>query len=150
MKKIFITLAIIFGILFSGYLSVNAEEWNKWDLPTINCYWLPGCSVSSNKAEPEPGSKEILKGQNNVLYKMLGNIVSTLIQVVWVVSVVAIVISGFMMLLSWGDEEKVKTAKKWVIWSLVWVFASISSYGIISIIDNLEINLDGGETSNNG
>ena len=48
-------------------------------------------------------------------------------------------ISGIMYMLSWGQEEKIKKAKTWIIWSLVWVLLSISSWYIINIINNLYI-----------
>jgi amino acid permease len=79
---------------------------------------------------------------------MLGNIISTLIEYVGVVSVVSIILSWFMMLLSWGDEEKVNKAKKWIVYSLIWVFVSLSSFWIIKIMDNLNIKIESKQTEN--
>jgi hypothetical protein len=50
-------------------------------------------------------------------------------------------ISGVMYMVSWGEEEKTKKAKSWIIWSLVGVFLSISSYYIISTIANINIKI---------
>ncbi len=48
-------------------------------------------------------------------------------------------LSGFMYLLSGGDEEKVKKAKMWITWSLIGVLLSVSSWYIINIINNFRI-----------
>jgi hypothetical protein len=42
-----------------------------------------------------------------------------------------------MYLLSWGEEDKTKKAKSWIIWSLVWVLTSISAWWIINMLNNL-------------
>jgi hypothetical protein len=45
-------------------------------------------------------------------------------------------ISGVMYILSGGEEEKVNKAKNWIIWSLVWVLISMSSWFLVSIIND--------------
>jgi hypothetical protein len=42
-----------------------------------------------------------------------------MLQYVSVVAVIALMLSGFLYLLSGGEEEKTKKAKNWIIWSLV-------------------------------
>jgi len=44
-----------------------------------------------------------------------------------------------MYLISGGEEEKVKKAKTWIIWSLVGVFLSISAWGIIGILNEISM-----------
>lgn len=143
MKKILITLAIILGSLYSSWNIVFAG----WDLPTLNGFGLAWYENTSPE-NPTVWSKDKLKSDNNILFSMLGNIISTLIQYVGVVSVVSIILSWFMMLLSWGDEEKVNKTKKWIIYSLIWVFVSLSSFWIIKIMDNLNIKIESKQTEN--
>jgi hypothetical protein len=50
-----------------------------------------------------------------------------------------LILSGMMYLVSWGEEEKVKKAKMWIVWSLVWVFLSVSAWGIINMLNNIKI-----------
>jgi hypothetical protein len=46
---------------------------------------------------------------------------------------------GVMYILSGWEEEKVKKAKWWIIWSLVGVFMSVSAWWIISFITQITI-----------
>jgi hypothetical protein len=42
-----------------------------------------------------------------------------------------------MYMLSGGDDEKVKKAKNWITWSLIWVIFSLSAWSIVNIINTL-------------
>lgn len=56
-----------------------------------------------------------------------------------VLAVVALMIAGIMYLVSGGEEERVKKAKKWIIWSLIGVLVSVSAWFIVNVINNLYI-----------
>jgi hypothetical protein len=58
-----------------------------------------------------------------------------------VLAVLALMVSGIMYLISGGEEEKVNNAKKWIIWSLVGVFFSVSAWMIIGLINNFTLNI---------
>ena len=47
---------------------------------------------------------------------------------------VAIAYSGFLMITWWIDEKQFETWKKWLIYSLIWLFLVGWSYGIIKLI----------------
>lgn len=113
-KKIIFILFLFSTFWFN---SINASN-----TPNVNCAWLPWCDISWN-----------------VWASFIDSVVSEFIQIVAVFAVFALIISWFMYLLSWWDEEKSKKAKKWIIWSLVWVFLSISAWGIINILNNIRI-----------
>jgi hypothetical protein len=100
------------------------------DAPTINCYGLPGC-IDPNKANPTPA--DVTKS-NTLIY--ITEIISTMLQYVTVIAVITLMISGVMYLLSGWEEEKVNKAKNWIIWSLVWVLVSMSSWFLVSIIND--------------
>ena len=100
------------------------------DAPTINCYGLHGC-VDTKIAAPTP--PDVTK--NNTLNYIV-EIISTMLQYVTVVAVITLMISGIMYILSWWEEEKVNKAKNWIIWSLVWVLISMSSWFLVSIIND--------------
>jgi hypothetical protein len=36
-----------------------------------------------------------------------------------VIAVIALMIAGIMYLISGGEEEKIKKAKRWIIWALI-------------------------------
>jgi len=109
---------ILYSIIafFSLTLSVFAA-------PDIECWNLPWCDNTGN----------------DVSVGVIGNLISVVIQYVAVIAVIAIMISGILYLVSGGDEEKVKKAKKWIIWSLVGVLLSVSAWFIINLINNLYI-----------
>ena len=66
-------------------------------------------------------------------------IVMLAIRYVAVVAVLALMLSWIMYLIAWWEEEKVKKAKSWIMWSLIWVLLSISAWGIINFINSLRI-----------
>lgn len=124
----------IFQILIASYgtfllLIQNVFAAGK-DAPTINCYGLPGCVDKKIEAPTDPN----IDKNNTAIY--IVEIISTMLQYVTVVAVITLMISGVMYLLSGWEEEKVNKAKNWIIWSLVWVLISMSSWFLVSIIND--------------
>ncbi len=111
------------------------DNWSKesttW--PELNCLGLPGCT----NIDTSDTSKELKSG--NIGISVIASLIGQLIQFVAVVAVIALILSGMMYLLSWWEEEKTKKAKSWIIWSLVWVFLSISAWGIINMLNKITI-----------
>ena len=133
LKKSLLSFIFVVFISFSNLIiTVDAAESNS-DQPKINCIWLPGC-VDSDKTEPSAPSKT-----NNLGITVINNVIWNLIQFVAVIAVISLILSGIMYLVSWGEEEKAKKAKSWIIWSLVWVFLSISAWGIIGLLNSIII-----------
>lgn len=117
---------IISAFLFFVKSSVFAKA------PTVNCYWLPGCTDWSKIPSPPTVVQ-------NVWAEVIWSIIWYAIQFVAVVAVITLILSGVMYLISWWEEEKVNKAKKWIIWSLAWVFLSISAWAIINMINKITI-----------
>ena len=111
-KKIFYTALAI------SSMKINAFAANS---PDIKCEGLPGC--------------------NTDIEKISANIITEMIKYIAVLAVLALMISWIMYMLSGWEEEKTKKAKTWIIWSLVGVFLSISSYYIVSVISKININI---------
>ena len=130
MLKRIITIFIIF-ISFVHIYNVNANNNTSW--PELNCLGLPGCT-NINTSDI---SKELESG--NIGIEVIASLIGQLIQFVAVIAVIALILSGMMYLLSWWEEEKTKKAKSWIIWSLVWVFLSISAWGIINMLNKITI-----------
>ena len=124
--KLFYSFLYISIYFFSSAISFAEEK-----APKINCYGLPGCP-DNNKEIPSPANVE-----NNFSMEIVMNFIGLMIQYVAVIAVVALMISGVMYLFSWGEEEKVGRAKKWIIWSLVGVIMSLSAWFIISTLGNI-------------
>ena len=122
-KRIF----VICIVLFSGINSLLAAA------PEVNCVWLPGCSGTERTSPTQPDIS------SNVWMQLVSSLIGQLIQFIAVIAVITLIISGIMYLLSWWAEEKVKKAKTWIIWSLVWVLLSISAWGIINMLNTIKI-----------
>ena len=121
-KKIFIVILLL---LSNSFVFATGPE--------VNCVWLPWC-VDSNPMTPSAPSIG-----NNIGLELITNIIWQTIQFIAVIAVIALVISGIMYMLSWWEEEKIKKAKTWIIWSLVWVLVSISAWWIINMLNNLTL-----------
>ena len=98
---------------------------NTFAAPDVNCEWLPWC--------------ESWGSFSSILWKLADFIWSFLVQYVAVFAVIALMISWIMYILSNWDEERTKKAKSWIIWSLVWVFLSVSAWFIINFINNFSL-----------
>ena len=92
--------------------------------PQIPELWLPGDFYD----------------ETDVITEVWWDLISTLIKYVAVIAVLSLMLSWIMYLLSWWEDEKIKKAKNWIIWSLVWVIFSISAWWIVDLINNLEID----------
>ncbi len=104
----------------------------------VNCVWLPWCP-DTNISNPSPAT---VKNDfwNTIVWKTFIDLVSTFMQYVWVIAVISLMLWWVIYILSWWEDEKIKKAKSWIIWSLVGVFFSVSAWGIIKFITVLSIN----------
>ena len=127
-KNFIKTITILFLVFWTNIVFWDAN-------PTINCVWLPGCNGSIITT---PKSWQL---SDNLWKEFIVNVTWYLVQIVSVIAVFALIFSWVMYLVSAWDEEKVWKAKKWIIWSLVGVILSISAWGIIAFINNIEIHL---------
>jgi len=108
------------SLLFIIQLNNKVFAWT----PTIPDLWLPADE----------------KGVSDIAWEVGWNLISILIKYVAIIAVISLMISWIMYLVSGWEEEKVKKAKNWIIWSLVWVLISISAYWLVGIINNLTIS----------
>lgn len=111
----------IYTILWMLMIFINNVSAEVPEVPEL---WLPW------------DNKDISKITGDIWWKLI----STFIEYVAVIAVISLMLSWIMYLLANWEEEKTKKAKNWIIWSLAWVFLSISAWGIINIINNLSIN----------
>lgn len=125
--KIFIASYASFLLLINNVLASDVKK-----SVTINCHGLPGCP-DDNISQPTPG---LVWDQYNVWGVFIVEIISTMLQYVSVVAVIALMLSWVLYLVSGWEEEKTKKAKNWIIWSLVWVVVSMSSWFLVNIVNN--------------
>jgi len=123
---------ILFLIFWTSFIFI----WNIYttfasNTPKLHCVWLPWCE-NSNKSSPG-----LENTSENTSLIWISSIITELIKYISVIAVLAVMISWVMYMTSWWEEEKVKKAKNWIIWSLVWVLLSISAWWIINMINNI-------------
>ena len=113
------------------YASFMANLFASW--PEVVCNWLPWCK-----------SDTVGQVNNSVtsesFFAFVWNLISTTIQYIAVLSVLALVVAWIMYLVSAWEEEKVKKAKSAIIWSLVWVLVSTTASAIINLLNSFRIN----------
>lgn len=125
MKKIFFIIVANFSFLHTFAAA-----------PGIDCEWLPGCSSSASKTVESATW-------------FISTFIAQFIQYIAAIAVIALMISGLLYLISWWDDEKAKRAKKSIIWSLVWVFISISAWAIIGVVNTFRISWSWSSTTVN-
>jgi len=132
MKKIKLFFFLILFYFFWVLNYVNAAK-----APEINCVWLAGCP---DEDITHPTDADIKwRFDDNIVWRITIDLVITFIKYIAVIAVISLMLGWIMYILSWGEEEKVKKAKSWIIWSIVWVFMSVSAWWIIKFITQLSI-----------
>ncbi len=121
MKKI-----IFFLLALSPYITTFATSTAPW----IKCDWLPWCPSSWTDTLA-----------NSKLIPFLWKLIAEIIKYTAVIAVIALMFAWIMYITSWWEDETTKKAKKWIIYSLIGVFVSISAYLIVNIINNTNITI---------
>lgn len=130
-KILFLFFSIIYWV---SYIQTNASwkdyinirygggswAWSS-SAPSLDCYSLPWCKSS----------------WWSWVDSFIINFLDKFIQLVAVIAVFSLIFSWILYMLSSGEEEKANRAKKWIIWSLVWVLLSTLSFSIILLINNI-------------
>jgi len=111
------------------YFSFSAFA-NSDDLPFENDYSLPAFYQTK-------WSSWILKLESPYYFILV--IIKQIVIYTWIISIIAIMIGWIMFLTSMWKEEQFKKAKNVIIYSIVWVVVSISSYALVDIINNLSL-----------
>lgn len=64
-------------------------------------------------------------------------VIRDILQIIPIAAVVMIVVSGFQMVVSGGNEEKIKQAKRTMLWAVLGLVIAILSFSIVAITQNL-------------
>jgi hypothetical protein len=110
--------------IFFIFILIISNIWLAFAAPSIPQLWMPGDWRSNT----------------TIFNKTWGYFLTIFIRYVAIIAVISLMLAWISYLLSGWEDEKVKKAKNWIIWSLVWVFLSISAWWLINIINVLRIN----------
>lgn len=122
-KRLFITSYLFF---FAWVNMIFA-----WDSPDISCAWLPWCEFWTDSIG--------WRGNVFLWWDIIIKFITTFIQFIAVIAVISLIFSWIMYLFSMWDDDKLQKIKRWIIYSLIWVFISMSSWAIINILNNITI-----------
>lgn len=100
--------------------------------PTVVCSWLPWCEWWDMLWWEKVSDKGF--------FSFLWKIISETILYVWAIAIISLIIAWIYYMISLWEDEKTEKAKKWIIWSLVWVLVSTSAWFIINMLNNFKIN----------
>jgi hypothetical protein len=121
-------LLSIIGIAFlslSSIVTFGASNGNVTDPVTI---WLPFEQYTST--DPSDGGSITTAIAKSIL---------AFIPYVLALAVLSLIGAGIYYLISWGNEEKVKTAKSTLLYTIIGVIIATSAYTIANIVNSLSV-----------
>lgn len=128
MKKIFAILAIVLTcfVVSANYVqpAFAADPYEK--ITTPKPQFLPG-PTETTQANSENAKQYFLN-------TVMGRVTQTLIAFTAVTCFILIVYAGLQLIMQFGNEERISTAKRLITWSIVGLLVSMLSYAIVSII----------------
>lgn len=96
--------------------------------------------VSANFSGDAPAIKNPLK--NDDLFAFINSIIDAALKLGAIVAVIAIILAGFMFVTAHGDEEKIKTAKKILLYAVIGMVILLGARMISEVIINTVTSVD--------
>ena len=106
---------------------------------SLSCMFLFGFSLSvfaGNLTEP-PASPKI--NSITAILTLVNTLVNWFFTIVMAIAVLMLIIAGFTWMTSGGNEEKITTARKMLIWALVGIAIALLSRGLVTLIQTLVV-----------
>lgn len=116
---------LIFSIFIVLFIKLNIVLWAN-NAPDVVCDWLPWCWNENN-------------WDDDSFFQFLWNVISEMINYAAVFSVISLVFAWLNYVFSFWEDEKIKKSKTWILWSLVWVFITVSAWSIINLLNLFSI-----------
>lgn len=82
---------------------------------------------------------QIAKPDGSQFNNLIGTIVSTTITIFAVIAVLFVIWGGIRLILSLGNDEKMRSAVRTILYALLGLFLSILSLTIVSIVSNIHL-----------
>ena len=106
---------------------------------SLSCMFLFGFSLSvfaGNLTGP-PASPKI--NSTTAILTLVNTLVNWFFTIVMAIAVLMLIIAGFTWMTSGGNEEKITTARKMLIWALVGIAIALLSRGLVTLIQTLVV-----------
>ena len=134
--KIIHSFLVVLVLMLGGIFSVSANWWGNPEPDIIICQW-DECGFQEGADAAQNAIDGVVT--DRTLSEYVIDIIQYLTTFFTLIGVIIVIYAGFTILVSWGDEEKIKKAKKLILYAilgliLVWLAWSITTF-IISILD---------------
>ena len=80
---------------------------------------------------------EYNKNSNDTVSNILIKVIKWFLRILAILAVLVLIIAGIMYILSGGDEGKVETAKKWIIYAIIGLIVALLAWVIVNLITDL-------------
>jgi hypothetical protein len=101
----------------------------------------PGQPAPSGPGQPAKANRGIFKLDNPLKAESFEDIVAALARWIYLISIplasIMILYAGFLFMTSGGNEERIKTAKRTLLWTVVGIVIIIIGSGFISLIKDI-------------
>ena len=90
--------------------------------------------------------------KNKITLEQIPTVISSIVSVIWKIfvgiAVIMFMVAGIKFLTSYGDPEKIKEARRFVIWGSIGIVVAIMGYSIVQVLKDIVIS-DGSASDNN-
>lgn len=87
--------------------------------------------------DPTAGGGTNLPGQGGTLFGVIKNIMDWLLMIVGILGVIGFAIAGVLYLTSAGDETRIQTAKRAMLYSIIGIIVALAGMLAISVAQGL-------------
>lgn len=81
-------------------------------------------------------------GEGSTLWTLISRIARFIRMISLAIAVVFFILSGYRFIFAAGDPEKVQTAKKMVLWTIIGLMVVLAAEGIIDLVVNEILNVN--------
>ncbi len=101
---------------------------------------MPSLSLAAGSGSA-PAIKNPLNN-NGDLFQYINSIIDAALKLGAIVAVIAVIIAGFMFVTAQGDEKKLETAKKILLYAAIGMVILLGARAIAAVIINTVTNVD--------
>jgi hypothetical protein len=130
MKRIAITLAIIFSILVPGLVLVSGSAAAVSPVPDCGNGSAAGSPDICNDVNSQGGNN----GTNNPVVTIIKEAINILSFIIGVGAVIGIVVSGFRIITAGGDSQAVASARSGLIYSLAGLAVAALAQALVAFV----------------
>ena len=136
--KILQILLLTFIVFISSVWFTDANWWPTGNTESFICQW-DDCSFEGGIEASKWSINWLVT--DRTLSEYVIQIISYLTTFITLIWVVIVIYAGFTILVSWWDEEKIKSAKRLILYAILWIILIWLAWSIMTFIVSI---LDGG------